>query len=324
MRKRAPIALFLYNRPMHTQLTLEALANNSLASESKLFIFCDGPKKNTTPEVLASILEVRRIVEEFNWPGEMEVRCQDENMGLGNSIISGVSSVLEDHDAVIVFEDDIVSSPGTLSYFNTALTHYQEELRVAGISAYSFASGQVKDNTYFLPIGSSWGWATWSRVWKHFEYDASKLKSSIDRSGRKNNFNFGNYPYWELLDRVANVQNDSWAIRFYASFFLKNMLFLFPSHSLVQNIGFDGSGVNCKEGSSPFIEIDSELFQVSKMRKIPISLTPSVLNVVEKEFRHHYQDVPPNIHQNLNIAKGFLKYGKRIFRLVQSTIFQKL
>ena len=40
----APIALFVYNRPVHTLQTLVSLKNNDLAKESVLFIYADGPK----------------------------------------------------------------------------------------------------------------------------------------------------------------------------------------------------------------------------------------------------------------------------------------
>lgn len=35
----APIILFVYNRPWHTQQTLDALAKNELAKESILYIY---------------------------------------------------------------------------------------------------------------------------------------------------------------------------------------------------------------------------------------------------------------------------------------------
>ncbi len=44
----APIILFTYNRPEHTLKTIEALKRNELASESLLYIFCDGIKGNAT------------------------------------------------------------------------------------------------------------------------------------------------------------------------------------------------------------------------------------------------------------------------------------
>ena len=40
----APIIVFAYNRPDYLAKALTALAANREADQSKLFIFCDGPK----------------------------------------------------------------------------------------------------------------------------------------------------------------------------------------------------------------------------------------------------------------------------------------
>ena len=40
----APILLFVYNRPEHTRLTLEALKKNLLADQSELFIYADAAR----------------------------------------------------------------------------------------------------------------------------------------------------------------------------------------------------------------------------------------------------------------------------------------
>ena len=46
-----------------------------------------------------------------------------------------------------------------------------------------------------------------------------------------------------LKDQVLG-KNDSWAIRWDAVNFINNKLCLYPGESLVQNIGFDGSGIH--------------------------------------------------------------------------------
>jgi hypothetical protein len=48
-----------------------------------------------------------------------------------------------------------------------------------------------------------------------------------------------------MLKNQISGKNDSWAIRWYMSTVLDNMLSLYPSKSYVQNIGFDSSGTNC-------------------------------------------------------------------------------
>jgi hypothetical protein len=51
-----------------------------------------------------------------------------------------------------------------------------------------------------------------------------------------------------MLRRQIEGKNNSWAIRWNASLFLKDILSLNVGRSLVQNEGFDGSGTNCGGG----------------------------------------------------------------------------
>jgi hypothetical protein len=70
--------------------------------------------------------------------------------------------------------------------------------------------------------------------------------SKIDEKQLANEFNFeSGISYYKMLTDNINGLNDSWAVRWYASIFLKNMNTLFPSKSFVKNIGVDDSGVHC-------------------------------------------------------------------------------
>ena len=57
-----------------------------------------------------------------------------------------------------------------------------------------------------------------------------------------------------MLEKQISGQNNSWAIRWYASAFLKNKLTLYPSKTLVQNIGLT-SGTHCNKMSNSRIAI---------------------------------------------------------------------
>ena len=50
MKNLSPIVLFVYNRPWHTQQTIEALQKNELASESNLIIYSDEAKNKNAQE----------------------------------------------------------------------------------------------------------------------------------------------------------------------------------------------------------------------------------------------------------------------------------
>src|SRR5512145_1677823 len=97
----SPIALIVYNRPDHTRRTLEALTANELADQSTLYVFSDGPKYAILEEDTAKVAEVRRVLGERQWCKEVIVVESDYNKGLANSIVSGVTKVVNQHGRVI-------------------------------------------------------------------------------------------------------------------------------------------------------------------------------------------------------------------------------
>jgi hypothetical protein len=158
MQNFAPIALFVYNRPVHTERTLKFLKQNLLASESRLFIFSDGAKNETDESQVAAVREILRGVDGFK---SVEIITRPTNLGLANSIIEGVSRLVSTYKQVIVFEDDLISSPHTLTYFNEALKIYRDEDKVMHISAYMYPlKANNLPETFFYRAAGSWGWAT--------------------------------------------------------------------------------------------------------------------------------------------------------------------
>lgn len=242
MQKLAPIALFVYNRPDHTRRTLLSLQKNVLADESRLFIFSDAAKTDADK---AKVNEVRKIIKEVTGFKSVKVIERIENMGLASSIISGVTQLVNEYGNIIVFEDDLLSSPYTLQYFNEALSRYADEEKVMNISAYMYnLKGANLPETFFFRAISSWGWATWARAWNNFEPDIDKLLNQFD-ADKKHRFTIDNtMNFWRQVREFKAGKNNSWAIRWYASIFLNGGLSLNPSHSLINNIGHDGTGVH--------------------------------------------------------------------------------
>lgn len=243
----APIVLFVYNRPNHTLQTLESLKNNELANDSSLYVFCDGPKKDSSKENAKKIEEVRAVIHQKKWCKEVIIKERPSNMGLANSVIDAVTEITNEFGRAIVLEDDIITGKFFLKFMNEALETYKNIANIYGISGYCYFDNLEPNSSYLLPIGSSWGWATWNDKWNCFEKNASSLLKDIDKLGLRKEFDFGGYPFYSMLKENCQGKNDSWAIRFYASFFLKSGYFLFPNKSLVQNIGFDYSGTHCSD-----------------------------------------------------------------------------
>ncbi|TWR28225.1 glycosyltransferase [Mucilaginibacter achroorhodeus] len=272
MTSPAPIALFVYNRPDHTSETLAHLRKNELASESELFIYSDGAK---TAKDKQGVLDVRRIAREVTGFKTIKLIERESNLGLANSVISGVTDLVNTHGRVIVFEDDLVSSPYTLKYFNDALERYQNDDKVMHISSYIFPlENSELPETFFFRAAFSWGWATWDRAWKNFEPDIDKLISKFDAQ-KINQFSIeGTMNFWkQMLDFKAG-KNNSWAIRWYASVFLNGGLTLNPSRSLVHNIGHDGSGTHS----------NIENMYSTHVAQQPVTYLPDVIKENEKAY----------------------------------------
>ena len=253
MQNPAPIALFVYNRPEHTRRTLSYLQKNLLADESRLFIYSDGPKND---EDKAKVDEVRQLASEVTGFKTVKVINRQKNLGLANSIIAGVTQLVNEYGKVIVFEDDLLSSVYTLQYFNDALIKYAEEQEVMHIGAYMYnLKNKSLPQTFFYRAATSWGWATWAHAWKSFEPDADVLMKQFNAK-KIDQFSIdGTMNFWKQLEHFKAGKNDSWAIRWYASIFLKGGLTLNPSTSFILNIGHDGSGVHSNNEKTYHVQI---------------------------------------------------------------------
>lgn len=236
----SPIALFAYNRPDHVQRVVEALRMNPEAANSELFIFSDAPKNEAAATAVG---EVRRCAYAATGFRSITVVEQPHNLGVSRSIIAGVTDLTQRYGSVIVLEDDLLPARGFLQYMNEALAAYREDPRVISVHAYTYPVKETLPETFFLRGADCWGWATWARGWALFEPDGAKLLDELRARGLTHEFDLdGGYAYAGMLEGQIAGRNDSWAVRWYASAFLRGLLTLYPGHSQVQNIGADGSG----------------------------------------------------------------------------------
>ena len=262
----APILLFVYNRPEHVRRNIQALLKNELAAESELFIYSDAAKDETSQ---AAVKEVRAFIRSIQGFKKITITERAENWGLARSIIDGVTTQINRYGRVIVLEDDLVVAPHFLQFMNDALETYRDEERVGHIQACDFTHDPSLPDTFLIKWTGSWGWGTWDRAWKHFNADGKALLTELESRKLTYTFDFnGKYGYTRMLRRQIEGKNNSWAIRWNASLFLKGILSLNVGKSLVQNEGFDGSGTNCGGGGLYASELYMERLPVKKISPI--------------------------------------------------------
>lgn len=242
-QKLAPVVLFTYKRLSHTKLVIESLQKNVLAKKSILFVLSDLFKNDNDKE---DVLAVRRYIRTIKGFRRIIIIENRKHRGCANSIISGVTRILQDFNKGIFLEDDLITSPHFLNFMNDGLSVYESNTKVASIVGYMYPIDFKKVDTFFMKGTDCWGWATWKRAWDNFDPDGISLYERLKKRKLLKQYDYeNNLP--TSLDLIAfnkGIQ-DSWDNRWHASIFLKDMYSLFPTKSLIKNIGFDNTGTHC-------------------------------------------------------------------------------
>ncbi|MFM7024381.1 MAG: hypothetical protein ACKOXB_15520 [Flavobacteriales bacterium] len=281
----APIVLFVYKRVDHLRRTLETLHDNVLAEKSELIVFSDGPKNPQNKEEVEAIENVRKLIKSKNWCGKVELVAYEKNQGINTNYYLSLARVFSTHDKAIVIEDDLLLSPFFLTYMNQSLDIYKNENRVMQISGYWFpVKSDPLPDTFFLQLSCSWGWATWKDRWENLIKDPKEVYNKIKAINGFPKFNLdGIYKDFEkqLTANAEEKVKDGWDICWYGTLFLSDSLVLFPSQSLVKNIGFDSSGSHYFEGG---INFNVELYE----RCIPLEKVECIESAAARKALYNY------------------------------------
>jgi glycosyltransferase involved in cell wall biosynthesis len=281
----APVAVFAYNRPELLELTIEALSKNMLAEQSDLLVFSDGAKSDAD---LPGVERVRKYLKTVDGFRSVRVIERERNYGLSVSIIDGVTQCIGEFGRIIVLEDDLVTSPWYLKFMNDALDMYSDDDDVISVQGYVYPSKFRLPEYFFIKGADCQGWATWTRGWKLFEPDGERLLNEIESRKLGREFNFGNnYPYVKMLRDQVNGKKNSWAIRWYASAFVRNKYTLYPGKTMILNTGFGSEGTNTSNRHL------SKLYN-SPLNQDPVDLQRiEVLNSAEgmKGFISHFRSL---------------------------------
>jgi len=328
----SPIALFVYNRPWHTRQTLESLASNDLADQSILYVFSDGPKNIDNNEDLHKVNEVRTLIKSRLWCKEVHLIESETNRGLANSVIRGVTEIVNKFGIVIVLEDDLLLSNGFIKYMNDALSKYILDDKVMQISGYNFPIRNIPQNNsaFFTSMASSWGWATWKRAWNLFDKFATgyEILKTDKVLARKFDLN-GTYPYSSMLYKQMETKElDSWAIRWWWSIFKNKGLTLFPDKSLVSNIGFDKSGTHAIR-KNPYA-ISSQFDNNYSITRFPEGIDEhiSYSAKIEKYLFEKGRENNDSKHLNMSRIKSIVKQITppiiiSVARIIQRRVFHR-
>lgn len=307
----APIIVFAYDRPDHLRRTLDALAKNDLASQSDLYIYCDGARewggeieqedlsKNYIAKrygmmycsekkyaaYLLRMADTRRVAHEQKGFLSVNVVEREHNIGLAENIVSAVTEIVNQYGHVIAFEDDIVTTRGCLTYLNEALELYKDDEQVMHISAWMYPNKGQFPTTFFYdspyPAG---GWATWERAWKHYNPDTENHIRYWQDKWDKFDIEGENYMSRQLLMNF-NGQLKTWYIKWYSSMRRMGGLCLYPGTAMSNNIGWDDSGETSLANTRYNIAHPAEYTEV---KRIPVVRNRKAFNYIRVWYSGHW------------------------------------
>ncbi|MDA9943696.1 hypothetical protein N9D77_03290 [Paracoccaceae bacterium] len=295
-----PVCIFGYKRANKLENCLDALLKCPRAEYTNVYIFLDGPK---TENERCDINLVHAVAKSYVKAGfaSCHIKIRKSNIGLANSVISGVSEVLVDNKAVIVVEDDLLPTKDFLIYMNTCLNKYAHDKSVGSVSGFGYKLYlRGASSIYFHGRPNTWGWGTWKDRWSEVDWeidDTQFIRS--DKFKRKFN-TFGGQDLHRMLIAYLDQRIDSWGIRWAYHHYVKNLKAVSPVYSKIYNDGYGDDGTNCNANS---IKPDAS-YVIEEKLMLPSNTDLKALYTAQVKWQHS---------NFLKVIKYIIKRCKSIF-----------
>lgn len=255
-----PILLLVFNRPQTAQKVFDEIRKGK---PKYLFIAADGPRHDK-PDDKVKCEATRQIIHQIDWDCELKTLFREENRGCGRGPAEAITWFFEHVEQGIILEDDCLPDLSFFSFCEELLTKYKFEERIGMICGTNpLISWQQKKESYiFSKIGFNWGWATWRRAWKNFDYNATLWSTHDGKQEVKsflNNDEYFNHFSAEFDSYFAEVRRDVWDFQWLFCRFYHKSYSIVPSVNLITNIGFN------EDATHTFYEKDllSDLLKLS-------------------------------------------------------------
>jgi hypothetical protein len=238
------VMMIVFNRPEQTRKVFERIRE---AKPKRLYIAADGVRSDR-PDDITSTAQTRAIVDEVDWACEVKTLFRDQNLGCKTAIKTGLDWFFEQEEEGIVLEDDCVPELTFFRYAAELLDKYRHDDRIATIAGtnYLLESQKFESSYYFSKYLFVWGWASWRRVWKDYDFEIKSWPKFRDEGRLHQVFpNNRSLRYWtSIFDRTHDGTLNAYDYQFFFSQLVNHRLSIAPSRNLVRNIGWGMDSTN--------------------------------------------------------------------------------
>jgi hypothetical protein len=255
MTVKTPVVLIIFNRPETTKVVFDAIA---AAQPEKLLIVADGPR---SLDEASRCEKAREIIRGVNWACEVMENVSPHNLGCGRRVSTGLDWVFSLVDEAIVLEDDCIPAPSFFTFCETLLQRFKDDERIMHINGNNFQFGvkRTEQSYYFSKYAHIWGWATWRRAWRHYDFQM-RTWPQFKKTGMID-WVFDDpleSQYWRNnFDDAKSGRIDTWDYQWMYTCWHQGGLCVTPSSNLVSNVGF-GTSATHTQGKSPLAELPTE------------------------------------------------------------------
>jgi hypothetical protein len=227
-----------FNRPDTTRRVLESLR---AAKPARIFFAVDGPRSGSREDA-RRVAEVQSTVGLIDWPCQTKTLFRTANLGCKLAVSQAISWFFAEVESGVILEDDCIAHPSFFRFSAELLARYEGDERIWMISGDNFQGRRMRNeySYYFSRYTHIWGWATWRRAWRHYDYKMSLWPQLRDQGWLLDMLkDWVAAEYWtRIFDDTFAERNSSWAYRWTYSAWVNNALTVLPCVNLVSNIGF--------------------------------------------------------------------------------------
>ena len=251
---QTPVIFIVFNRP---ELTARTFACIREARPPKLLVVCDGARADR-PDDESKVRAVRHIINSVDWPCEVIRNYADKNMGCRARVASGLIWAFNQVPEAIVLEDDCLPDPSFFPFCEELLNLYRNDERVMHIAGTNLSAPYVHRSSsyWFSHQPAIWGWASWSRAWRHYELEMNSWSTRLDvlRSSFASNWEMH---YWLPVLEQARLEPEkmnTWDFSWMYTCRSLHGLCIIPQNNLIENLGF-GAGASHTTTVNPRLQV---------------------------------------------------------------------
>jgi hypothetical protein len=279
---KTAVLLVIFNRPDTTKLVFEAIRK---ARPPRLYIAADGPRSDVAGDE-AKCMEARRIEHEVDWECEVKTLYSNTNLNCGIGPSTAFTWFFEHEEEGIILEDDFLPSQSFFWFCQELLELYRNDSRVMHIGGNNFLNGWQKDPSYsyyFSKSGHIWGWATWRRAWRMFDYDIRLYPRLKEENYFDSFFSTSLEKLYRLrkFDKtIASSRVDWWDYQWDFARYINSGLSIVPKINMVKNLGFGNDATHTQNDNSKNAQM------VACEIQFPLKSPPFMIRDFESDNRY--------------------------------------